>query len=55
MSEAEDLQEAEVEDAEAAEHGDIEVLEEDFLQDAEAISEAFEHGEARQLLDEEIK
>ena len=55
VSEAEDLQEAEVEDAEAAEHGDIEVLEEDFLQDAEAISEAFEHGEARQLLDEEIK
>jgi hypothetical protein len=55
VSEAEDLQETEVEDSEAVEHGDIEVLDKDFAQDAEAIAEAFEHGEARRLLDEEVK
>lgn len=53
-SDAEDLQETEVEDSEAIEHGDIEVLDKDFAQDAEAIAEAFEHGEAGRL-DEEVK
>lgn len=52
VSEAEDLQETEVEDSEAVEHGDIEVLEEDFSQDAEAVAEAFEHGEAGRLEEE---
>jgi hypothetical protein len=55
VSEAEDLQETEVEDSEAVEHSDIEVLDEDFAEDAEAIAEAFEHGEEARLLEEEAK
>jgi len=55
VSDAEDLTEIEVEDSEGVEHGDIEVLEEDFAQDAEAIAEAFEHGEEARLLEEEAK
>ena len=53
--EAEDLTETEVEDSEAVEHGDIEVLEKDFSQDAEAVAEAFEHGQEARLLEEEAK
>jgi hypothetical protein len=55
VSEAEDLLEPEVEDSEAVEHGDIEVLDKDFAQDAEAIAGAFEHGEEARLLEEESK
>jgi hypothetical protein len=53
--EAEDLTETEVEDSEAVEHGDIEVLEKDFSQDAEAVAEAFEHGQEARLLEEEAE
>ena len=55
VSEVEDLVEIEVEDSEVVEHGDIEVLEEDFSEDAEAVAEAFEHGEEARLVEEEVK
>ena len=55
QKDAEDLQKIEVENSEAVEHGDIEVLDKDFAQDAEAVAAAFEHGEARRLLVEGVK